>query len=156
VLTNQDDLIVSPHPNTEAYVQLVILGEAVKETVERYYMAISLLTRRGSGSSNQKQLEDLCSLLAQRLSVLHEFNSPEFFDKAIFRNFIDTLKKVGLLRTDENGVVSFDAQLKDMATQANLVLRLETQHTIQQITSVSDEEIATAMEELERKEKKRR
>ena len=134
----------------------MILGEAVKETIERYYMTISLLTRRGSGSSNQKQLEDLCSLLAQRLSVLHEFNSPEFFDKGIFRNFIDTLKKVSLLHTDEAGLVHFDARLADMATQAHLVLRVETQHTIQQITSVSDEDIASAMDELERKEKKRK
>lgn len=156
VFSEEHGQIVSPHPNTEAYAQLVILGEAVKETIERYYMTISLLTRRGSGSSSQKQLEDLCSLLAQRLSVLHEFNSPEFFDKGIFRNFIDTLKKVGFLRTDDDGVVHFDQRLTDMATQANLVLRIETQHTIQQITSVSDEEITAAMEELARKEKKKR
>jgi glycerol-3-phosphate O-acyltransferase len=156
LLTSHEETIISPQPNTEAYAQLVILGEAVKETIERYYMTISLLTRRGSGSSNQKQLEDLCSLLAQRLSVLHEFNSPEFFDKGIFRNFIDTLKKVSLLRTDEAGLVHFDARLADMATQAHLVLRVETQHTIQQITSVSDEDIASAMDELERKEKKRK
>ena len=32
----------------------------------------------------------------------------------------------------------------------------KTQHTIQQITSVSDEDIASAMDELERKEKKRK
>jgi glycerol-3-phosphate O-acyltransferase len=156
MLSRHNDTIISPNPNTEAYAQLVILGEAAKETIERYYMTISLLTRRGSGKSNQKQLEDLCSLLAQRLSVLHEFNSPEFFDKGIFRNFIDTLKKVSLLHTDEAGLVYFDSRLADMATQAHLVLRVETQHTIQQITSVSDEDIASAMEELERKEKKRK
>jgi beta-lactam-binding protein with PASTA domain len=37
-----------------------------------------------------------------------------------------------------------------------LVLRVETQHTIQQITNVSDEAIAEAMAALERKEKKRK
>ena len=98
----------------------------------------------------------MCSLLAQRLSVLYEFNSPEFFDKAIFRNFIDTLKKVGFLQVDEQGLLHFDHRLNDIATQSNLVLRVETQHTIQQITNVSDEDIATAMAILERKEKKRK
>ncbi|PTQ89324.1 glycerol-3-phosphate 1-O-acyltransferase PlsB [Agitococcus lubricus] len=156
ILHEQEGQIASPNPNTEHYVQLTILGEAVKETIERYYMTIALLTRRGSGTSSQKQLEDLCSLLAQRLSVLHEFNSPEFFDKAIFRNFIDTLKKVGLLRADEQDIVHFDHSLMQMADQANLVLKVETQHTIQQITSVSDEEITKAMELLARKEKKRK
>jgi glycerol-3-phosphate O-acyltransferase len=37
-------IVNSPHPNTEAFAQLVVLGEAVKETMERYYMTISLLT----------------------------------------------------------------------------------------------------------------
>ena len=63
---------------------------------------------------------------------------------------------MSLLHTDEAGLVHFDARLADMATQAHLVLRVETQHTIQQITSVSDEDIASAMDELERKEKKRK
>ncbi|HRH91308.1 MAG TPA: glycerol-3-phosphate 1-O-acyltransferase PlsB [Agitococcus sp.] len=156
ILTIVDHVIFSPHPNTEEYAQLVILGEAVKETLERYFMTISLLTERQSGSINQKQLENLCSLLAQRLSVLYEFNSPEFFDKGIFRNFIDTLKKVGLLQQDEQALLHFDSRLYDIATQANLVLREETQHTIQQITNVSDEDINSAMAELERKEKKRK
>ncbi|HNL80576.1 MAG TPA: glycerol-3-phosphate 1-O-acyltransferase PlsB, partial [Agitococcus sp.] len=156
ILTIVDHVIFSPHPNTEEYAQLVILGEAVKETLERYFMTISLLTERQSGSINQKQLENLCSLLAQRLSVLYEFNSPEFFDKGIFRNFIDTLKKVGLLQQDEQGLLHFDSRLYEIATQANLVLREETQHTIQQITNVSDEDINSAMAELERKEKKRK
>ncbi|HNN29588.1 MAG TPA: glycerol-3-phosphate 1-O-acyltransferase PlsB, partial [Agitococcus sp.] len=156
ILTIVDHVIFAPHPNTEEYAQLVILGEAVKETLERYFMTISLLTERQSGSINQKQLENLCSLLAQRLSVLYEFNSPEFFDKGIFRNFIDTLKKVGLLQQDEQGLLHFDSRLYEIATQANLVLREETQHTIQQITNVSDEDINSAMAELERKEKKRK
>ena len=123
--------------------------------MERYYMTISLLTRRGSGKVKQKQLEDLCSLLAQRVSVLYEFNSPEFFDKAIFRNFIETLKKVGFLRLDEEEMLHFDDRLNGMATQANLVLRPEALNTILHITSVSDEEIASAMAQLEAKGKRK-
>ena len=155
LMSTVDGMVNSPHPNTEAFAQLVVLGEAVKETMERYYMTISLLTRRGSGKVKQKQLEDLCSLLAQRVSVLYEFNSPEFFDKAIFRNFIETLKKVGFLRLDEEEMLHFDDRLNEMATQANLVLRPEALNTILHITSVSDEEIASAMAQLEAKGKRK-
>jgi glycerol-3-phosphate O-acyltransferase len=63
---------------------------------------------------------------------------------------------VGLLQTDENGLLHFDHRLDEIATQSNLVLRVETQHTIQQITNVSDEEIAAAMAILEKKDKKRK
>lgn len=155
LMSTVDGMVNSPQPNTEAFAQLVVLGEAVKETMERYYMTISLLTRRGSGKVKQKQLEDLCSLLAQRVSVLYEFNSPEFFDKAIFRNFIETLKKVGFLRLDEEEMLHFDDRLNEMATQANLVLRPEALNTILHITSVSDEEIASAMAQLEAKGKRK-
>ncbi len=156
VLGSEGDDVVAPQPNTEAYAQLVVLGSAVKEPMERYYMTISLLTRRGSGKIKQKQLEDLCSLLAQRLSVLYEFNSPEFFDKAIFRNFVETLKLTGFLTVDEQEVLHFDQRLESMATQANLVLRIETQHTIQHITSISDEEIEAAMALLAKKDKRKK
>ncbi|HEX5362592.1 MAG TPA: glycerol-3-phosphate 1-O-acyltransferase PlsB, partial [Fluviicoccus sp.] len=155
LMTSENGTVNSPHPNTEAFAQLVVLGEAVKESMERYYMTITLLTQRGSGHVKQKQLEDLCSLLAQRLSVLYEFNSPEFFDKGIFRNFIETLKKVGFLRVDEEELLHFDERLTNMAHQANLVLRPEALNTILHITSVSDEEIASAMAQLEAKGKKK-
>ena len=34
--------------------------------------------------------ENLCTVMAQRLSILHGLNAPEFFDKTLFRHFIQS------------------------------------------------------------------
>ncbi|HEX5278387.1 MAG TPA: hypothetical protein VFW42_12065, partial [Fluviicoccus sp.] len=56
---------------------------------------------------------------------------------------------------DEEELLHFDERLTNMAHQANLVLRPEALNTILHITSVSDEEIASAMAQLEAKGKKK-
>lgn len=50
-------------------------------------MAISLLLNSGQNSISAEELEDLCTIMAQRLSILHGLNAPEFFDKSLFRHF---------------------------------------------------------------------
>jgi len=64
-----------------------------------YYLAIALLLQSGSGIVTQEALEQRCHLMAQRMSVLHGLNSPEFFDKSLFRNFIDLLRRRGVIQT---------------------------------------------------------
>ncbi len=73
--------------------QLSLLQQSTIQTIERYYLAISLLLQAGSGQISQSQLEERCHLMAQRMSLLYGFNSPEFFDRALFENFIDLLRK---------------------------------------------------------------
>jgi len=46
----------------------------------------------GSGQIAQSVLEERCQLTAQRLGVLYGLNSPEFFDRTMFENFIDLLR----------------------------------------------------------------
>jgi len=149
------DTISCTSPNSEEYTQLTVLGRAVRQTVVRYYMVITLLTQVGSGNLSQKRLEDLCYLLAQRLSFLYEFNAPEFFDKALFRNFIETAKKTGYLHANEEKQLTFDHRLIDIAGQAQLILPAEIRQTTQQIMRVSDDEIETALAEIESKAEKK-
>ncbi|PSD34122.1 glycerol-3-phosphate 1-O-acyltransferase PlsB, partial [Acinetobacter radioresistens] len=110
-LMSQDEEgnLLSSAPNTEEHNQLVVLAAPVKQSLERYYMTLALITQRGSGTISAKQVEDLSHLLGQRLSVLYEFNSPEFFDKALFQSFIKVLTQQEYIRTNENGLIEFDA-----------------------------------------------
>jgi glycerol-3-phosphate O-acyltransferase len=155
LIQRSQDTVSCTSPNSEEYAQLTVLGRAVRQTVVRYYMVISLLTNQGSGNLSQKRLEDLCYLLAQRLSFLYEFNAPEFFDKALFRNFIDTAKKTGHLKADADNALVFDARLVEIAAQAQLILPADIRQTTQQITRVSDAEVAAALTAVEKKTEKR-
>ncbi|MEK9712186.1 MAG: glycerol-3-phosphate 1-O-acyltransferase PlsB, partial [Thalassolituus sp.] len=62
------------------------MAEPMTQTLQRYFLAISRLKTQGSGNLSAKQLEEQSALLAQRLSLLHGINAPEFFDKALLRH----------------------------------------------------------------------
>ena len=82
-----------PSPTSLEAIQLSLLAEATIQTIERYYLVIALLLQAGSGSITQEALEERCHLMAQRMSVLYGLDSPEFFDKSLFRNFIELLRR---------------------------------------------------------------
>ena len=156
IFQDHDGNLFSPTPNSEEHQQLVTLALPVKQSLERYYMTLALITQRGSGNITTKQVEELSHLLGQRLSVLYEFNSPEFFDKALFQSFIRVLTEQNYIRTKENDLIEFDDNFSEMAAGAQLVLDETTLHMLQHITTFSDEELATALAAMASQQAKRR
>ena len=100
-----------PAPHTPEAIQMWLLAQTSVQTLERFYMTVALLAKHGSGTLRPSELEDLCHLMAQRMSMLFQFSAPEFFDKSLFRGFIGRLRKHGVLRTDETGLLVFDPAL---------------------------------------------
>jgi glycerol-3-phosphate O-acyltransferase len=125
-----------PPPDSPAAMQLSMLAQATIQTIERYYLAISLLLKAGSGTMTQKALEQQCHLAAQRMNLLYGFYSPEFFDRALFENFIDLLRERGVLKAGEEGRLEFDEVLVRVAADAQLVLSEQIRHSILQVTQV--------------------
>ena len=91
-----------PAPTSLEAIRLSLLAQATIQTLERYYLAIALLLQAGSGVITQEALEERCHLMAQRMSVLYGLNSPEFFDKSLFRNFIDLLRRRNVIQMSED------------------------------------------------------
>ncbi|HEY1724168.1 MAG TPA: glycerol-3-phosphate 1-O-acyltransferase PlsB [Steroidobacteraceae bacterium] len=123
-----------PSPSSEAAMQLSLLAQTTIQTIERYYLAIALLVRAGSGEITQQLLEERCHLMAQRMTMLYGFNSPEFFDPSLFENFIDLLRAREVVQTDEAGRLQFDEVLIRVAADAQLVLSEQIRHSILQVT----------------------
>jgi glycerol-3-phosphate O-acyltransferase len=96
----------------------------------------ALLLKAGSGVINQKTLEQQCHLAAQRINMLYGFNSPEFFDRSLFENFIDLLRERGVVKAGEGGNLDFDEVLVRVAADAQLVLSEQIRHSILQVTQV--------------------
>jgi glycerol-3-phosphate O-acyltransferase len=122
-----------PSTSIEA-IQLSLLAQATIQTVERYYLAIALLLQSGSGSITQEALEQRCHLMAQRMSVLYALNSPEFFDKSLFRNFFDLLRRRNVIQAAADGKLHFGEPLLAVSTDAQLVLSEQIRHSILQVT----------------------
>jgi glycerol-3-phosphate O-acyltransferase len=127
-------LISRPEEGTDDMLRLRVLSRFIIQTLERYHIAIGVLRRYGSGKVTAEELEDQCTLLAERMSILFGLNAPEFFDKTLFRNFITSLQSNGVVTRDENGLLCYSDELDEVAEDARLVLSVEKRQAIQQVT----------------------
>ncbi len=114
--------------------RLRALGHPLQQAFERYYIAISVLAKNGPGTLGTGELESLCQLAAQRLSLLYAPAAPEFFDKTLFRGFIQKLRALGLVRLDHNSKLVFDHRLDAWARDAKIILGRELRHTIEKVS----------------------
>jgi glycerol-3-phosphate O-acyltransferase len=123
-----------PPSNSEQAIQLSLVAQATIQTIERYYLAIAILLKAGSGEITQNALEERCQLMAQRMAMLYGLNSPEFFDRAMFENFIDLLRSRGVVRLSTGSKLEFDEVLMRVAADAQYVLSEQIRHSILQVT----------------------
>ena len=72
---------------------LQLHSNGVRELLQRYFIGLNILLDRPDISRGE--LEKESRSIAQRLSVLHGINAPEFFDKALFSTFTSTLRTEG-------------------------------------------------------------
>lgn len=110
------------------------LGHPLQQAFERYFIAISVLVKNGPGTLSAGELETLCQLAAQRLSLLYAQTAPEFFDKSLFRGFIQKLREMRLMWADEHGKLVFDQRLALWARDARIILGRELRHTIEKVS----------------------
>jgi glycerol-3-phosphate O-acyltransferase len=122
-----------PPPASAAAVQLSLLARATIQTIERYYMVVAELVRAGSGQLSQAALEERCQETARRTTLLYGLDSPEFFDRTLFANFIGLLRARAVVRAGEGGKLEFDEVLLRVAHDAQFVLSEQLRHSILQI-----------------------
>jgi len=145
LLRQEDDVYVRPAPSSRQFVLLTLLARAIMQTLQRFYMAIALLLNQPQNSLSAEELENLCTVMAQRLSILHGLNAPEFFDKSLFRHFIQSLLDQGVLRKDEAGKLSHHPMLGELVEgAAKRVLPPEIRLSIRQVAQDRNEEPGAA------------
>jgi glycerol-3-phosphate O-acyltransferase len=131
--------------------RLRAIGHSLQQAFERYYIAISVLAKNGPGTLSAGELESLCQLAAQRLSLLYAPAAPEFFDRTLFRGFIHKLRELRLVWPDAAGKLAFDERLSAWARDAKVILGRELRHTIEKVspetTRPAEKEMETAANE---------
>ena len=149
LLRFEKDVYLRPAPSSRHFVLLTLLSKSIAQTLQRFYMAISLLLNSGQNTLSAEELEDLCTMMAQRLSILHGLNAPEFFDKSLFRHFIQTLLEEDVLRRDSNGKLSYHELLGELAEgAAKRVLPAEIRLSIRQVALHRSEDAADISESV--------
>ncbi len=143
--SDSDGRIISRGPGQgDGAFQLRAIAQNLLQAFERYYIAIAALVRNGPHTLSAAELENLCSLTAQRLSLLQELNAPEFFDKSLFRGFIQKLRERRVVWTDDAGKLDFDSELEAVARDAKVILSREIRHGILKLTPERREALAPA------------
>lgn len=122
----EDDIGLSINPKRIRNLQLLAAG--VRETLQRYAITLSLL--RNNPDISRGQLEKESRLAAQRLSVLHGINAPEFFDKAVFATMIGTLRDVGYISDKQD----ISTQLDTLYCNLMLLITPEVRLTIENVS----------------------
>ncbi len=119
----------------QRYRTLQLLAAGVRETLQRYAITFTILSAKPS--INRGTLEKESRTLAQRLSVLHGINAPEFFDKAVFSALVLTLRDEGYISDRD------DADIEKSLVMRNLLLDLmnrDVRQTIENADSLTPTE----------------
>ncbi|EIL89347.1 glycerol-3-phosphate acyltransferase [Rhodanobacter fulvus Jip2] len=114
--------------------QLKVIARGLLQAFERYYITLAALAKHGPHTITGSELETACTLTAQRLGLLNELSAPEFFDKALFRGFIQKLREQKIVWTDEAGKLDYDSALEGMVRDARVILSRDVRHSILKIT----------------------
>ncbi len=110
--------------------KLRVLANALMQTYERFFIVIAVLSKSGSEQLTVTQLENLCHKTASKLNLLYGFNSPDFFDKSLFKNFIQNLKKEQVIATNAEAKIIFTDNLKTFYLGAKRLLSRRIRHSV--------------------------
>lgn len=127
---------------TDEVFRLRAIAHSLQQAFERYFIAITTLVKNGPRTLSTGELETLCHLTAQRLSLLYAPAAPEFFDKSLFRGFIQKLRELKLVWICPNGKLDFAEDLMLWEKDAKIVLGRELRHTIAKLSPEAVSKVA--------------
>ncbi|OTQ56735.1 glycerol-3-phosphate 1-O-acyltransferase PlsB [Gilliamella apis] len=108
---------------------LQLLASSSKDTLQRYVIAFSLLQK--DPTISRASLEKEGRLIAERLSILHGINAPEFFDKGVFSTLVASLREQGYLDDKD------DANLAKIEIMNKILKPLITTRVMQTIDEIN-------------------
>lgn len=149
-LQGNETEVWAPDARSAESMHLAILADTVKQSLERFYITVEILLKFGPGVLKRAQLENVCTLLAQRMSLLHEFSGPEFSDKALFKNFIQALLKNGTLWIDDNGLLAYGDSLRQSHEDTHSLLGADARESILQIAGLDLEKEVPEVKEKDK------
>ncbi len=137
LLHRKGEKLVRPEMGTSEYSALIGLGRLLREAFERYTMSSLLLVHQLSEKPTERSaIEQHIIYLAQRLAILTGREAPEYFDKTLFRIYLDALIDQGLLeeqKDEDIALLVVNPRLQELAEQWVWLLGPAVQQGMQQL-----------------------
>lgn len=135
---NQNGSYSRPDVRSQKFAVLVGLGRVLRETFERYCMANLILAENDPATPlTRRGFEQEAQQMAERMAILSGRSAPEYFDKTLFRGYLNTLIEYQLVT--ESGekkphLVVSDV-IRDRAAAWVTLLGPDTQQNVLQLIS---------------------
>ncbi|MDH5389348.1 MAG: glycerol-3-phosphate 1-O-acyltransferase PlsB [Gammaproteobacteria bacterium] len=128
----QLDVYTRPPSGKPAYMHLNMLARIISPVLEVYYLTVSILLRDGHKKFPRKDLENNCYLMAQRIAMIYELNAPDFSDRHLISNFIETLIHSDYIKTIDSEHLEYNEAFLRIDRRARLLLSREMRNNILQ------------------------
>jgi glycerol-3-phosphate O-acyltransferase len=110
-----------PPPGRSETALLESLARIVRPGLERYLLAVEVLTHAGSGAIGVAELLERCQRLARRLALTQEGTVPDFADRGSFATIVQTLLETGLA-SEKDDRLAFGEALEHAGREADGLL----------------------------------
>ena len=110
--------------------RLRLLANTVMHVLERFYMAVVLLTNAGAGVVDRRALLADCRANAKRISTLYGIGAPEFADARLFEGLLQGLVNDGVVSVDCDGKLAFDGRIAEITRAGRGVIAAELRQAI--------------------------
>jgi glycerol-3-phosphate O-acyltransferase len=117
--------------------QLELLARVISPILELYYMTFAILLNTGTNRISESDLIEHSFLMAQRMSMIYELNSPDFFDKRLISGFIDGLRDIEYVRIDNNGLIEYSVDYLKVGEDAVSLLDRNIRSSILQLLNAN-------------------
>jgi glycerol-3-phosphate O-acyltransferase len=130
LLEQVDKDLRRPRRSNHEFIQLNRLAHIVQPILERYYMTFIVLWQTSSAPLPEAALEHRCHLLAQKISMIYGINSPDFFDRLLFRDFIETMLENEYLVKNDQQQLEFASEFDYVSLDVRNLLSTEVRSSI--------------------------
>jgi len=137
LLESSGDDLRRPRRSHHGFMHLIRLAGIVQPILERYYMTFIVLWQTSPTPMDDSALEYRCHLLAQKISMIYGINSPDFFDRLLFRDFIATMIASDYLRRNEEQQLEFAPGFDYVSLDLRNLLSTEVRSSILSIIRTS-------------------
>ncbi len=139
LLEQLDDGYRRPPRSNRQFVRLLRLAQIIQPILERYYMTFIVLWQTSSSPLIEADLEYRCHLLAQKISMIYGINSPDFFDRLLFRDFIETMLEKEYLVRNELDQLEFSPGFDYVSLDLRNLLSSEVRSSILALIRITPE-----------------
>lgn len=132
IRNEQLDVYSRPTSSSADSMHLTMLAKIISPMLEVYYLTTLVLLRDGQKKTTRTDLENSCYLMSQRIALVYELNLPDFSDRSLIANFIDTLIRSDYISGIDNERLEYRQAFQHADRRVRLLLSRDMRNNIMQ------------------------